>query len=245
MASRPGSATASAREAADDFLLLQQTSITNATFAGLLPSGSNASDISGVTVEIFRVFPFDSQNPPSGSVPTRVNSPSDVAFGSRSSGTDLTYTAASLGDYSVANAVVDGIHPVPNSRTGGEGPLSGVRFSFSVDFLTPFVLPADHYFFVPQVALTNGTFLWLSAARPIQAPGTSFVPDLQAWMRGPDVDPDWLRVGTDIIGGTDTFNGTFSLSTTVTPAPEPSVLALLGSGLFLIGVGALRRRAAG
>jgi len=31
------------------------------------------------------------------------------------------------------------------------------------------------------------------------------------WIRNADLDPDWLRVGTDIVGGT-TFNGSFSLS---------------------------------
>ena len=30
------------------------------------------------------------------------------------------------------------------------------------------------------------------------------------WIRNSNLDPDWLRVGTDIVGGT-TFNGTFSL----------------------------------
>jgi len=243
MASRPASAFASAREAADDFLLLQQTSITSATFVGLLPSGSNAADISGVTIGIYRIFPLDSDAPPSGNVPTRANSPSDVAFDSRTSGSGLTFTATTLGNFFVANSVGDGIHPSPNSHTGGEGPVAGTEFSFSVDFLTPFVLPADHYFFVPQVALSNGTFLWLSAAHPIEAPGTPFVPDLQTWMRGPDIDPDWLRVGTDIIGAPETFNGTFSLSGIVTTTPEPSMLVLLGSGLLLIGIATLRQRA--
>jgi hypothetical protein len=33
------------------------------------------------------------------------------------------------------------------------------------------------------------------------------------WIRNADLDPDWLRVGTDIVGGSPppTFNGTFSL----------------------------------
>jgi hypothetical protein len=62
-------------------------------------------------------------------------------------------------------------------------------------------------------------------------------------MRGPDIDPDWLRVGTDIIGAPETFNGTFSLSGIVTTTPEPSMLVLLGSGLLLIGIATLRQRA--
>jgi len=240
MASRPAGAVTSGREAADDFLLPQATSITNATFVGLLPTGSSAADISQVTIEMYRVFPLDSDSPPSGQVATRANSPSDVAFDSRTSGSGLTWSATSLGNFFAANSVIDGIHPSPNSLTGGEGPVSGAEFRFSVDFLTPFVLPADHYFFVPQVALSNGTFLWLSAARPIAAPGTPIIPDLQSWMRSSDLAPDWLRAGSDIIGGGETFNGTFSLSTTVTP--EPPALWLLGSGLALVGVAAARSR---
>jgi len=69
-----------------------------------------------------------------------------------------------------------------------------------------------HHFFVPQVRLRGrgGNFLWLSAPRPPLA----FVGDLQMWSRNADLDPDWLRVGTDIVGGTSapTFNGSFSLS---------------------------------
>jgi hypothetical protein len=34
---------------------------------------------------------------------------------------------------------------------------------------------------------------------------------LQAWIRNADLAPDWLRIGTDIIG-TGTFNMTFSLA---------------------------------
>jgi hypothetical protein len=57
-----------------------------------------------------------------------------------------------------------------------------------VNFTTPFDLPADHYFFVPQVEITmgSGEFLWLSGTRPIVPPGTPFFPgftDLQWWTR--------------------------------------------------------------
>jgi hypothetical protein len=50
--------------------------------------------------------------------------------------------------------------------------------------------------------------------RPIVAPGTPFVGDLQAWIRNLALQPDWLRIGTDIIGGNPlpTFNMTFSLT---------------------------------
>jgi hypothetical protein len=74
------------------------------------------------------------------------------------------------------------------------------------------VLTPGHYFFVPQVLLgTAGNhFFWLSAPKPIVAPGTPFPPDLQSWIRNAQLDPDWLRVGTDIVGS-GTFNAVFSL----------------------------------
>ena len=52
--------------------------------------------------------------------------------------------------------------------------------------------------------MTGGDFLYLSAPRPIVAPGTPFrrVADLQAWIRNSSLAPDWLRIGTDIIDGT-------------------------------------------
>src|SRR5207249_3834587 len=70
------------------------------------------------------------------------------------------------GSFTVANSVVNGINPIPNQTTGGEGPVTGEEVRIDVTLTTPFSLPADHYFFVPQVQLSSGTFLWLSAAGP-------------------------------------------------------------------------------
>jgi hypothetical protein len=78
MASRPSSAGTIEIEAADDFVLTANTSITSATFTGLLPASSLLSDVTDVRVEIYRVFPKDSTFPPDGVVPTRTNSPSDT-----------------------------------------------------------------------------------------------------------------------------------------------------------------------
>jgi hypothetical protein len=171
-----------------------------------------------------------------------MNSPSDVAFGSRdSAASTLTFSTPVLAStFSVLNSVQPGgIHPSPNQTTGGNGPLTGQEVQFNVTFTTPFTLPGDHYFFVPQVSLTNGgQFYWLSASRPISGPGTTpFTPDLQAWTRDAALDPDWLRVGTDIVGGATppTFNTAFSLDGTV--VPEPSSALLVVAGLVLIGVG--------
>ena len=107
-----------------------------------------------------------------------------------------------------------------------------------LNFTTPLDLPADHYFFVPQVEITtaSGEFLWLSGTRPIVPPGTPFLSvftDLQSWTRDAFLYPDWLRVGTDIVGA-GTFNEAFTL-TGETIVPEPASLALLGTALVRVG----------
>jgi hypothetical protein len=247
MASRPSSPGNIEIEAADDFVLTGTTSITSATFTGLLPANASLSDITDVRVEIYRVFPKDSTFPPDGLVPTRINSPSDVEFDDRSaSAHNLTFTPGIITpSFTAANSVLGGIQV----NSGGDGSVTGQEVKFNVLFSTPFTLGADHYFFVPQVQLSSGDFFWLSAPRPIVPPGTSFPPgftDLQAWMRNENLDPDWLRVGTDIVGGgsqAPTFNASFSLSGSA--VPEPSSVILLGlGGLGLVGASRLRGRRA-
>ena len=234
MASRPESAGKLEIEAADDFVLTGATNVTSGSFVGLLPTGASLSSISEVVVEIYRVFPNDSTFPPSGNVLTRVNSPSDVAFDSRDSSTGgLTFSPAVVqSTFTANNSVLNGINKAPNQFTGGEGAVTGEEVSFNVTFTTPFDLPADHYFFVPQVLLTDGDFFWLSAPKPIVS-GTPFPPgftDLQTWIRNGDLDPDWSRVGTDITHQ-GPFNGAFTLSGS--PAvPEASTLLLLSIGLL-------------
>lgn len=74
------------------------------------------------------------------------------------------------------------------------------------------LLPSDHYFFMPQVTLTDDA-----------------------------LDPDWLRVGSDIVGGSTptTFNQAFSLEgTAALPQPESWTMLLAG----LAGVSAFARR---
>ena len=229
-ASRPASAGKLETESADDFVLGSTTRITGASFTGLLPTGSPLSGISKVVVEIYRVFPLDSTNPPSGAAPTRVNSPSDIALDFRDSSlSSLNFTTTLLSaSFTSSNSVVNGINKSPNQFTGGEGPVTGEEVLFNINFLIPFLLNADHYFFVPQVQLTSGDFLWLSAPKPIVAPGTTFAPDLQSWIRNGTLDPDWLRVGTDITHQ-GPFNAAFSL--TGSTVPEPATLALLAFGL--------------
>lgn len=254
-ASRPSTAGKFEIELAHDFVLTQSTSLTNATFTGLLTGGATVADIGQVVVEIYRVFPKNSDvgrtsGPPTFStsnVPTRVNSPSDNEFHDfdirNINATVLTQT------FTAAKSVQPGGIPIPGlTPTGGDGPVVGEEVEFDVDFTAPFLLPPDHYFFVPQVEITtaDGEFLWLSAPRPIVSPGTSFpagFTDLQSWTRDEFLDPDWLRVGTDIVGGSPapTFNAAFSLTGTV---PEPASWSLLGAALAGLGLIQLRRRRA-
>jgi hypothetical protein len=254
-ATRPDSPGKFEIESADDFVLTHSTSITSATFTGLIPAGAAATQ---VVVEIYRVFPalsdvgrttgaptFSTPN-----VPTRVNSPSDVELDGRdSSSGDLTFSTGVLAPTFTANNSVKpgGIHPLPNIQTQGNGPVTGEEVQFSVNFTTPFTLPADQYFFVPQVQLDNGDFFWLSAPRPIVSPGTPFPPgftDLQSWTRDDSdggIAPDWLRIGTDIVGKNadgvaPTFNAVFSLSGSVVPEPSTWAMMLLGfAGLGFAG----------
>lgn len=230
MASTPSFGPITERETGDDFILGTPQLITGATFTGLVAPGAT---VDGVVVEIYRVFPKDSTDPPSGRVPTRVNSPSDVAFASRDSAVgELTFTTNLLSSsFTAANSVINGINPVPNQTTGGEGPVTGQEVQFAVTLTTPILLPADHYFFVPQVLLGNSNlpFLWLSAPRP--ATVTPISPDLQAWIRSESLAPDWLRVGTDVIGGqpAPTFNAAFSIQGLAVPGPSALILAVVGA----------------
>jgi hypothetical protein len=136
------------------------------------------------------------------------------------------FSTTLLGSFTANNSIDTGIHPKPMQTTGGDGPVTGDEVRINVVFTSPLMLPADHYFFVPQVLLTNPDdhFLWLSAPKPIVPPGTPFSPDLQSWIRNAQLQPDWLRIGTDIVGGENTFNAVFSLCSEVagTPTATPT-----------------------
>ncbi len=236
-ATRPDAGGKTEIESADDFVLTKKTSITDATFTGLLPVGATVDD---VVVEIYRVFPKDSDTVRTPNVPTRVNSPSDVEFASRDNASrDLSFaTTVKAASFTADNSVQPGGIHLPTTPPGGDGPVTGQETEFDITLSTPFILPADHYFFVPQVQLSDGAFLWLSAPKP----GTPFPPgftDLQSWTRDdPGIAPDWLRVGTDIVGGEipPTFNAAFSLNGAVIPEPSTWAMMLLGfAGLGFAG----------
>jgi hypothetical protein len=252
--SRPAAPGLLETETADDFILGQPALITSATFVGLLPTGAPLSSITQVEIELYHVFPVDSANPPDMRVVTRVNSPSDNQFAAFDSAMgSLSFTPSVLSStFTAANSVVNGIHAMPNQFNGGEGPVTGEEVQITVTFLTPFFVgAADHDFFRPEVALSSGNFLWLSAPKPITSPGTPFQfpggpgTDLQTWIRndGPGaLAPDWERIGTDVTHQ-GPFDATFSLSGTA--LPEPSGLLLGGAGLGLCALRFLLRSGLG
>ena len=90
---------------------------------------------------------------------------------------------------SVLNTVVDGINPVPAERDPWRRSRRAARWSRSRS-------PSPRRSFcrritissAPRSQVTGGDFLFLSAPKPIVAPGTPFMGDLQAWIRNSDLD---------------------------------------------------------
>ncbi len=231
--SRPTTGGLIQTETADDFTLNQGTALNQATFYGLIPTGSS---ITRVEIEFYHLFPVDSA-PPSGNVPTRSGSPADVEIGSATRDSldgSLTFSSVQVAPtFTVANSVINGINPSPFQFTGGEGSKTGQEVLVTVDFTTAVTLPGDHYFFRPEAELASGDFLFLSALKTLPAPG-----DLQSWTRNDDLAPDWLRIGTDITHQ-GPFNAAFSL--TGITVPEPSTWAMMLAGFAGIGYMTFRR----
>jgi hypothetical protein len=209
--SRPASVNKLETETADDFVLDQTTVLTGATVTGLVTT--SLANISNVEIEMYHRFPVDSIADRIPQVPTRQNSPSDVEIDSATrdgNNHTLRFSTALLNPtFTALKTVVNSI-----SVAQGEPAVTGAEVEITVTFATPIVLPAGHYFFRPEVQVNGGDFLFLSAPKPIVAPGQAIAGDLQAWIRNSRLSPDWLRIGADIIGGNPApaFNMTFSLS---------------------------------
>ena len=156
----------------------------------------------------------------------------------------LRFSTTDMGSFAALNSVQPGgIHPSPNQFTGGNGPVIGEEVEFDVSFTDGLLLPANHYFFVPQVEVTDadGNFFWLSAPKPITGGTGPFLGDLQSWTRDAALDPDWLRVGTDITHQ-GPFNAAFSLTGTMVPEPSTWAMMLLGfAGLGFAGYRQMRK----
>jgi hypothetical protein len=199
---------------ADDFEVLLPTELSGGIFYGLA-----TSSITNVRVDVYRVFPYDSNVSTSGDVPTRVNSPADIPYtnSTRIGGVSLNFTTSVLDpSFTANNQVLAGINPIPNQTTGGEGAVNGQEIALSVTFNPTIKLEKNRYYIALQVnTAIGGSFYWLSAQRPIVTTGggTPFASDQQAWISNGNITPDWLRVGTDIVGGATppTFNAAFTL----------------------------------
>lgn len=218
--SRPAGSQGVETETADDFVLTQPTVVSGATVHGLI-TGATVSNITRVELEIYHVFPLDSDTSRTANVPTRTNSPSDHEISTATRDSDdstLIFRASEISDFQAQNTVINGINKFPQQLTHGEGAATGKQVELRIIFNSPLFLPAGHYFFRPEVDVAGGNFLFLSAPRPITS-GTPFpagVTDLQAWIRNANLAPDWLRIGGDIIGA-GTFNMTFSLNGNTVP----------------------------
>jgi hypothetical protein len=206
-------------ETADDFVLTDATVISRAIVHGLISSGLDVSSIQQVEVEIYHVFPKDSDTTRTPAVVTRVNSPADIEIDAATRDSGASPATLSFGttlvekSFMVLNTVVNKINPAPGQFTGGEGPATGDEVEIDITFTPPIFLPAGQYFFRPEVQVSGG-FLFLSAPKPIVSPGTPFpagFTDLQSWIRSAKLKPDWSRIGTDITHE-GPFNAAFSLA---------------------------------
>src|ERR1043166_3166230 len=137
--SRPSSPGRIQTETADDFLIVSNTTlIRQATFTGLIPSGAPLSSVGNVEIEIYHVFPNDSDTNRTIHVPTRANSPGDVEIDDATrDGFDgsLSFTASLVNaSFTASNSVANGIHAATNQTTFGEGPVTGQEVLISVMF---------------------------------------------------------------------------------------------------------------
>ena len=184
MASRPSSAGKIEIESADDFVLTAPRASPARPSPVSCRRTASLSDMTNVRVEIYRVFPLDS------TIPRQWQCAHADQF---SLGRGVRRTDAAAHNLTFTPGIINSSFTaqIPSSTGSIRNPTSiprrgtghGPRGSVQRDFESAFTLPADHYFFVPQVQLSNGDFFWLSAPKPIVAPGTPFrhrPPDLDS-----------------------------------------------------------------
>src|SRR5260370_86642 len=108
-----------------------------------------------VEIDLYHVLPVDSAHPPDGRVLTRVNSPSDNNFAAADHALgQLSFTTTVLNpSFTAANSVVNGINPLPNQFTGGEGAVKGVEVRIDITFITPLLVGPGHVSFRPEADL--------------------------------------------------------------------------------------------
>ena len=249
-ASRPASAGKVEIELADDFVLTGETAITSATFTGLLPIGAPLSDVKDVTVEIYRVFPDDFNTVRTPAVTTRVNSPSDVELADRDSASGgLTFTPGVIqSSFTANNSVLNGINPlnldssrVYRRRARCHGTRGRVQRSLHHAIRSagrPLFLRAAGGADQRRFLLVVGPETDRSPRGRRSRPGFT---DLQSWIRNEPLDPDWLRIGTDVTHQ-GPFNAAFTLSGSAVPEPSTWAMMLLGfAGLGFAGHRRARR----
>jgi hypothetical protein len=110
----------------------------------LVSPASALPTVNDVEIELYHVFPVDSDTTRTPNVATRVNSPSDNNFAAADGILGgLTFTTTVLNpNFTAANSVFNNINPAPNQFTGGQGPMTGAEVQFNVHFNTPFSLAA-------------------------------------------------------------------------------------------------------
>ena len=203
-------------EAADDFILTSTTTLTSATFTGLVPQNASVAD---VVVEIYRVFPKDSDvtrtsGPPTFStpqVPTRVNSPSDAAFASRdNAGAELVFPPATSAPSPLPTACSRAASIPSPTRHGRQRPVTGDEVQFDVSCSRPVFCWTPGSLFRAAGSTFHRRFSLVVGAQADHGRRHAFLAGSAGLDRDEDLDPDWFRVGTDIVGGQTppTFNMT-------------------------------------
>ncbi len=238
--SRPASAGLIQTETADDFVLNQCVLINEATFTGLLPLGAPLSSINRVEIEIYHVFPVDSDTNRTPAVVTRMNSPSDEIYHVFPVDSDTNRTPAvvtrtnSPSDVEIDDATrdtLDGslsanatvvtpffsvLNSVVNNINKSPNQFTGGEGPVTGTEVTitvtfdPPILLPADHYFFRPEAGLSSGN-FLWLSAPKPVSPPLFVGDLQSWIRNDNLAPDWSRIGTDITHE-GPFNASFSLS---------------------------------